>query len=173
MKEMILQFLAAAIGLLAAIILSAGSLYSGMRLLDVMTSGIEEWKELKKGNPAVGLFYAAALVSLMALMSPRIGELLLLLAPLSPATNPFSPAAFLLSLVNFLLALPLALLVIYLTVHAVDRLTGDVNEFAELRKGNIAMSLVFSVSVLLACLMAVVPMESIFTLIKSLESGLL
>jgi uncharacterized membrane protein YjfL (UPF0719 family) len=144
-----------------------------MRLLDVMTSGIEEWKEVKKGNTAVGIFYAAALVSLMALMSPRIGDLLLVLSPLSPAMNPFSPAAFLLSLINFLLALPLALLVIYLTVHAVDRLSGDVNEFAELRKGNIAMALVFSVSILLVCLMAVMPMESIFTLIKSLESALI
>jgi uncharacterized membrane protein YjfL (UPF0719 family) len=167
MKEILLQFIAAALRIIMALVLSAGSLYVGMRVLDRMTSSIEEWKEVKKGNIAVAIFYAAVLISLMLLVAPRIEDVLSFI----DASLPLAQLAF--SLVNFLISLPIAIVVIYLAFHLVDRLTVDVSEISELKKGNIAMSLVFSVSVLLVSFLAMLPMESLFILIKSVESLLI
>jgi uncharacterized membrane protein YjfL (UPF0719 family) len=167
MKEIILQLIAAAVRIMMALVLSAGSLYVGMRVLDRMTAGLEEWKEIKKGNLAVGLFYAAVLISLMILVAPRIEEVILFL----DVTLPLKLLAF--SIVNFLISLPLSIIVIYLAIHLIDRLTGDVSEISQIKKGNLSMSLVFSVSVLLVSFMTIVPMESLFLIIKSLESLLI
>ena len=87
------------------------------------------------------------------------------------ATGYLQKIAF--SILNFLVSLPIAIIVIYLAFHLVDRLTVDVSEISELKKGNIAMSLVFSVSVLLVSFLATLPMESLFILIKSVESLLI
>jgi uncharacterized membrane protein YjfL (UPF0719 family) len=164
MQEIVLQFAAAAAKMIAAIILTAGSLYFGMRILDRMTSGIDEWKEIRKGNMAVGIFYLAALLSLVMLIAPRIAELQVFIDPALPLKW------LALTAVNYLISIPLAILVIYLAVHVVGRLTVDVDELSELKKGNVAMSLVFSISVILVSFMAIAPMEYLFMVIRSLES---
>jgi hypothetical protein len=103
----------------------------------------------------------------MILVAPRIEEVILFL----DVTLPLKLLAF--SIVNFLISLPLSIIVIYLAIHLIDRLTGDVSEISQIKKGNLSMSLVFSVSVLLVSFMTIVPMESLFLIIKSLESLLI
>jgi uncharacterized membrane protein YjfL (UPF0719 family) len=159
----LVQFISVFFKLMATIVLSAGSLYFGTGLLDRLTTEIDEWKEVKKGNVAVALLYISVLISMMLLLLPRIEEFVYYIDPSLPLP------ALAVTFLNFLLALPISIGIIWLTIHTVERLTSDVSEMAELKKGNVAVSLVFSVSVLLVSLAATIPMDSLFTLVKSIE----
>jgi len=164
-NETLVRFISVFIKMVATIVLSAGSLYFGMGLLDRLTTEIEEWKEVKKGNVAVALLYVSVLISMMLLILPRIEEFVYYI----DLGSGLPLAALALTFLNFLLALPVSIAIIWLTIHVIDRLTGDVSEMAELKKGNVAMSLVFSASILLVSFAATIPMDSLFTLVKSIE----
>lgn len=163
-NEILIQLVAVFLKLVAAIVLSAGSLYFGMGLLNRLTAEIDEWKEVKKGNVAVALLYVSVLISMMLLILPRIEEFIYYIDPTLPL------ALLGLTFLNFLLALPISIGIIWLTIHIVERLTGDVSEMAELKKGNVAISLVFSMSILLVSFAATIPMDALFTLIKLVET---
>ncbi|NYZ73670.1 DUF350 domain-containing protein [Candidatus Micrarchaeota archaeon] len=158
------------IGIITALVFSAGALYTGMGLLDRLTSGIDEWKEIKKGNAAVGLLYAAVMISMMLLIGPRIAEIVY---PIQndmglPATQ--LVVLLLFTLVNYLAGLLSAIVLIYLTINLIDRITPDLEELAELKKGNLAVALILSAALVLVVLAASTGMENLFSMIKSVES---
>jgi len=153
--------------LIASIILSLGALYTGIKVLDRLTAGIDEWKEIKKGNVAVGIFYATVVLSLILLMEPRIAEF----ANWIQATLPWQTTLYMLalSLINYLLDLALSVLIIYLSINLIDKLTVDLNEMEALKKGNIAVALILSVMVLGVALVARYPLDWTFLVMKALE----
>ena len=157
-------------GILAALVFSAGALYTGMGLLDRLTSGIDEWKEIRKGNAAVGLLFATVMISMILLIGPRIAEMVY---PIQndmglPATQLIVLLLF--TLVNYLLGLLAAIVLIYLTINLIDRITPDLEELAELKKGNLAVALILSAALVLVVLTASTGMENLFSMIKSVES---
>jgi uncharacterized membrane protein YjfL (UPF0719 family) len=170
-QQIFIQLAVALVRVLAAIILSAGALYSGINLFDRLTSGIEEWKELKKGNLAIGLLLSAVMVSLVLLMESRISEFIYAIrADLDPLTL---VALLLFTLLNYVLGIIAGIVLIFLTIHTIDRITPDVDETQELRKGNLAVALLLSAALILVVLAARPPLESAFGILKSLELGLL
>ncbi len=177
MYDILLAFILAVLRILAAIVLSAGALYTGIGLLDRLTAGIDEWKEIKKGNLAVGLFYAAVMVALIILTAPRISEFV---GYINLQKNIFGDLLWgqmllflVFSFINYLIALFAAVDIVFLTIHIVDRLTHDLDEMKELQKGNTAVSLIMSVVLLAVAFMAAFPLETLFTTIRHLESLLL
>lgn len=183
MQDVIAQFVVGLVRILAGIVislvLSAGALYSGMGLLDRLTQGIDEWKEMRKGNAAVALFFAAAMISMMILVGPRIYDLAymvqsgILLLPSSAIvlTPPQLAVAVLFGLANYLAGLLLAIVLIFLSINIVDRITPDLEELAELKKGNLGVAIILAVAVVLIVFAASQPVESLFSMIKSLESA--
>lgn len=167
-QQILIGFFLAAVKILSAIVLSAGALYSGISALDRLTPGIDEWKQIKKGNSAVGLFYATVMISIMILVLPRIEEFLVFIQ----ASLPIELTAYFLflTLVNYLIALLISIVIIFLTIHVIDRITPDVEEMEQLEKGNIAVGLIMSVVLLAVVLACTVPVESMFLMIKSVES---
>jgi len=166
-QEIAVQLLADVLKGLSAMVLTAGGLYTGIGVLDRLTAGIEEWKEIQKGNLAVGLFYAAVMLSLVLLIGPRVQEFMILVQP--NASLPLLAFAF----VNYLVGLAAAIAVIYFSIHLLNYLTTDLDETAALKKGNVAVSLIMSVVVLAMASATSLAIEAFFITLKSLELSLL
>lgn len=171
MQELFIGLGLVALRIVAAMALSAGALYSGMGLLDRLTSGIEEWKEVRKGNAAMGVLVLSVMLSMMLLMEPLIVAFVY-----SIRTDIAFPAVALIlgfTLFNYIAGLLASTVLIFLTINLADRLTPDIEEFAELKKGNIAVALVLGAAIVLISLAVRGPLESGFDMLITLESGML
>lgn len=164
----------AAARILSSIVLSAGALYAGVGFFDRMTSGLEEWKEMKKGNVAIGILLVSVMAGMLLLMEQRIGELVFAIQ-IPTAAIPLHTVSLILAftVLNYLLGLILGVFVIFLAINLVDRITTGVNELSELKKGNVAMALVLSAAIFLIVFAARPSIESAFTALLSLESTFL
>ncbi len=155
---------------LSAMVLSAMAIYSGMGALDRMTHGIDEWKEIKKGNAAAGVLLVAIIGSIMLLMEPRIREFIFSVRSDLPVL--FVAKLMVVSLLNYVLGLLASIFAVFLTIHLIDRITTDMDEFAELKKGNVAVALVFAAALVLIIIGIQTPFESLFEALQALESAL-
>lgn len=134
------------IQLIIAIILAVVALYIGYSVLSRITKGIEEQKELVKGNPAIGIiiaavFFAIAIVVQSGVAGISIGVARAFSLGLSSADGII---AILVAIVQLILGIILAIIAIYLALKVMDRLTKGVDEFEELKKGNVAVALMMA-----------------------------
>jgi uncharacterized membrane protein YjfL (UPF0719 family) len=128
------------IQLIIAIILAVVALYIGYSVFSRITKGIEEEKELMKGNAAVGIiiasvFFAIAIVVQSGIAGISIGIINAL------SGDWFSLLA---AVIQLILGIILAIVAIYLALSVLDRLTKGVDEFEELKKGNVAVALMMA-----------------------------
>ena len=123
--------------LIIAIILAVISLYIGFAILDRMTSKIDEEKELAKGNVAVGILVASIFVSIAIVVQSGIAGISIGLKD-AIAGNIYSLIA---SIIQLVVGIILAIAVIYLALNIFDKLTKGIDEFEEIRKGNVAVGL--------------------------------
>lgn len=167
MQEIFLGFIFALIKIIFAIILSCFALYSGISLLDRLTSGINEWEQIKKGNLAIGLFYASVMLSIFLVVLPGILDFISYIYPFFS----FQLIATLLffAFINFLIRLFVGIGVIYLVIHIIDKITPDIDELIELEKGNLAVSLIFSIVILSVVFATIGPIDSLLSVVESLE----
>ena len=170
-QEMIIQIIALIIQAGLAMVLSAWTLYSTIKVLDRMTSGIEEWEEIKKGNLAVGLFYAVVLVSMMVMVWPRIEEFIINVNLFAPIERTLLLLG--LSFLNYLVNVVLSISIFYIAINLIDRLTVDMSEMQELKRGNLAVALIMSAILLGIIFLVRIPIEHIFDIIKLVESNLI
>ncbi len=138
-------FVNAAVGLVQlvlAVILAVVALYIGFSVLTRITKGIDEEKELAKGNVAVGIivasvFFAIAFVVQAGVtgvstgLSKALGVGILTLDGLLIV----SAAVF-----QLIIGIALAIGAIYLALNVLDKLTKGIEEFEEIRKGNVAVA---------------------------------
>ncbi|MBI5226986.1 DUF350 domain-containing protein [Candidatus Micrarchaeota archaeon] len=153
-----------------AMVFSAWALFTTIKVLDKMTAGIEEWEEIKKGNLAVGVFYAVVLLSMSILMWPRIEDILYTINGFTPIGRLLT--SFGLSLLNYLVAMIFSISVFYLSINLIDKLTSDMNELQQLKKGNLAVALIMSAILLSIVFLVRIPLEHIFDIIKMVESNI-
>ena len=123
--------------LIIAIILAVVSLYIGFSVLDRMTSKIDEEKELAKGNIAVGILVASIFISIAIVVQSGVAGISIGLKD-AIAGNMYSLVA---SIIQLILGLLLAIATIYLALNVFDKLTKEIEEFEEIRKGNVAVAL--------------------------------
>jgi uncharacterized membrane protein YjfL (UPF0719 family) len=128
------------IQLIIAIILAVVALYIGYSVFSRITKGIEEEKELLKGNAAVGIivasiFFAIAIVVQSGIAGISIG----IINALSGDWFPLIAA-----IIQLILGIILAIVAIYLALSVLDRLTKGVDEFEEIKKGNVAVALMMA-----------------------------
>jgi uncharacterized membrane protein YjfL (UPF0719 family) len=130
------------IQLVIAIAFSVVALYIGFWVLGKITKGIDEEKELANGNAAVGILVASVFIAIALVVQSGVSGL-------SVALNRALVLGFttdgiltvVIAVIQLLLGIVLAVGAIYLALNILDRLTTGVNEFEELRKGNIAVAL--------------------------------
>jgi uncharacterized membrane protein YjfL (UPF0719 family) len=143
----IVSVIAAIIQLVVGLALAMGSVYIGLKMFDRLTKGIDEWKEILKGNVAVGILMAAVIFSIANVVQSGVGSLLANLGSAQGIDNML--IALGLGLVNLAIGLLAAVFAIWVAIKVLDRITKEVDEMAELKKGNIAVAVIMA-GVLLA-----------------------
>ncbi|MGE5379259.1 MAG: DUF350 domain-containing protein [Candidatus Saccharibacteria bacterium] len=147
LDQAIVGIVAAIIQLVVGLALAMGSVYIGLKLFDRMTKGIDEWKEILKGNVAVGILMAAVIFSIANVVQSGVGSLLSNLGASQPMDQMLIDLV--LGLVNLLIGLAAAIFSIWVALKVLDRITKDVDEMKELAKGNVAVAVIMA-GVLLA-----------------------
>jgi uncharacterized membrane protein YjfL (UPF0719 family) len=128
------------IQLLVAIILAVIALYIGFSVLSRITKGIDEEKELLKGNAAVGIIIASVFFAIAIVVQSGV-------AGVSIGISKALAGDFLVlgvAALQLVLGILLAIAAIYISLNVLDRLTRGIEEFEEIRKGNIAVALMMA-----------------------------
>lgn len=129
--------------LVIAIVFAVVALYIGFLVLGKITRGIDEEKELAKGNVAVGVLVASVFIAIALVVQSGVSGL-------SVGINKALSIGILsgdgiltivVAIVQLLLGIVLAIAAIYLALNILDKLTSGVEEFEELKKGNVAVAL--------------------------------
>ena len=136
----------AAVGLIQlvlAIVFAVAALYIGFWVLGKITKGIDEEKELAKGNAAVGILVASVFIAIALVVQSGVSGLSVginkaISLGLLTGDGIFTIVA---AIVQLLLGIVLAVGAIYLALNILDRLSTGIEEFEELRKGNVAVAL--------------------------------
>jgi len=131
------------IQLIVSIIFAVVALYLGFAVLSKITKGIDEEKELAKGNAAVGIIVAAVFVAIALVVESGVSGLSAGISK-ALALGLFSADGLItigLSFFQLIAGIVLAVVAIYLALNILDKLTKGVEEFEELKKGNVAVAL--------------------------------
>jgi uncharacterized membrane protein YjfL (UPF0719 family) len=131
------------IQLLISIIFAVLALYIGFAVLSKITKGIDEEKELAKGNAAVGIIVASVFVAIALVVQSGVSGI-------SVGINKALSVGILsidgllavcVAFIQLILGIVLAIAAIYLALNILDKLTKGIEEFEEIKKGNVAVAL--------------------------------
>lgn len=142
-----MQLLIAVAQLILGLVLSMGSVYISLRMFDKFTGKLDEWKEMKKGNVAVGILLGAIVISIALIIESGVTGIT---RPIIPGAD-FTMAliGLTIGLFNLLMSVLAAVVSVYIAIRVLDWITVDIDEMAELKKGNTAVAIMMG-AVLLA-----------------------
>ncbi|MFA4936279.1 MAG: DUF350 domain-containing protein [Candidatus Methanoperedens sp.] len=133
------------IQLVISIILAVAALYIGFSVLGKITKGIDEVKELARGNVAVGILVASVFLAIGIVVQAGVagisGGIKAAQASAGGILSAGGLTAIGLSILQLVLGIVLAIAAIYLALNILDKLTKGIDEFEELKKGNVAVAL--------------------------------
>ncbi len=133
--------------LVVAILLAVLAVYLGVVLFERTTRSINEWAELLKGNLSVGMVLGSMAVAVALILRPAtqvsVGTSWDVGAGMLPVYVLFTEA------IQILIGIVLAIVSIWLALYIFSRLTGQIDEMAELEKDNRSVA-VLLVGVILA-----------------------
>lgn len=128
--------------LILGLLLAMGSVYIGLKMFDKLTENIDEMKELAKGNVAVAILLGAIIFSIANIVEGGVSGLT---SAMSPSFTPMQMlASFIIGLINLLIGLILAVISIYVALNVLDKITVGIDEFKELKKGNVAVAIMMA-----------------------------
>jgi uncharacterized membrane protein YjfL (UPF0719 family) len=144
-------------GLALTVIVAGLVTFLGVWLFERTTREIDEWAELRQGNLAVGIILGAIVVAVGVIVRPALQE------PLITAdVGRWRPLyELLINAVGLFIALGLAVAAISLAVWLFTRLTAELDEWAELEKGNQAVAVLMAGVVLAVALLTSTAVERI------------
>ncbi len=141
--------------LILGIVFAVVALYLASSVLGKITGDLDEWDEISKGNNAVAILMAGIFISVATIVAPGISGLFM----------KWDILAIIIGFVQLLISLSLAMAMQYVALSVMSRLTTQIDDFAELKKGNIAVGIVMA-SVVIA--VATVVVAGVETLIAAL-----
>lgn len=133
--------------LILGIVLAMGSVYLSLKLFDKFTRNFDEWKEIKKGNVAVGILFGGIIFSIAIILEIGITPFMDLIV--SGTALDVTVNVFAIGIINLLISIVAAVMSVYIAIRVLDWITVDIDEMAELKKGNVAVAIMM-VAVLLA-----------------------
>jgi uncharacterized membrane protein YjfL (UPF0719 family) len=147
--------------LVVAVLTGAVATYMGVVLFDRATRGIDEWQELRQGNPAIGIVLGAIVVAVAWILRPALQ------VPVGgwDVGGLRVAAALAVEAVQLLLGLILAVLSILFALWLFDRFTARLDEWAELQRGNVAVAALLAGVILAVALLVGTATEEIFQLV--------
>ena len=131
------------IQLIIAVILAVVALYIGFSIFGKITKDVDEQKELAKGNVAFGIVVAAIFVAIAVVVQSGVAGISVGISKASVLgfTSVDGMIAISVAIIQLILGVLLAIGAIYLALNILDKLTKEVKEFEELKKGNVAVAL--------------------------------
>ena len=147
---------------IAAIIAAAIVAYLSVWLFARATRGIDEWNELRKGNVAVGIILGAMIIGVGLVLRPALAPL-----GLNLDAAPADAVAYriLLHGVQVLVGILLAIVSLGLSLWLFTRLTGSIDEWAEIGRGNVAIAAVLVGVIIATALVTSTTMDAVLLLI--------
>jgi uncharacterized membrane protein YjfL (UPF0719 family) len=124
--------------LLLAILFAIVGLYIASWVLGRLTKAIDEWEEIEKGNYAVAIYMAGIFISVAIIIGPGVIGLF----------RTFDLIGILVGFGQLVLALALAVLMQYVGLSVFGGLTKELDEWAQLKKGNVAVGIVMAAIVI-------------------------
>lgn len=118
-----------------AIILGAILAYMSFYLFQWFTRDLDEWEELRQGNPAVGLVMGAILVSVAMVVRPALA----VDTKMWDTGHQLYVQVLLAEALQVAIGLVLAVLSLGLALLTLSALTRGIDEVEELKKGNLAV----------------------------------
>ncbi len=122
--------------LIIAVVLGAVAAYLAFYLFQWFTRGLDEWEELRKGNPAVGIVLGAILASVALVLRPALA--------VNTTTWDVGGDLFfrvlLAEALQLAVGLVLAVITLALALYLFAALTRGIDEVEELKKGNLAIA---------------------------------
>ncbi|MBS7623876.1 DUF350 domain-containing protein [Candidatus Bathyarchaeota archaeon] len=162
---MILEQIAFALaGLAVVLLLIIISLYTASKTVDRLTMELDEWDEIRKGNVAVAIYFVGALLSVGLIIAPSILGLYLQISKIS-AQN-LVMMSLVTPVIRLLLALIIAIVAQYVGIRAFTRMTKGIDEWAELRRRNIAVGTIMAGTLIVVGLITVQVLEDFLHLIS-------
>ncbi|MDD5337409.1 MAG: DUF350 domain-containing protein [Candidatus ainarchaeum sp.] len=153
--------------LVVGLVFSMGAIYIALRTFDMFTKNIDEWKEMKKGNTAVGILLGGIILSISLVIERGVS---MLTAPIRAGMNVDTIViALVMGLVNLIVSLLAAVVSIYVAIKVLDIITTDVDEMAELKKGNIAVAIMMVAVLISVSFVVRGAVDGIATLLSSAE----
>src|SRR5581483_922287 len=137
----------ATVGLVIAIIqvlVSLGfamfAVYAGIRIFDRFTKNIDEMAELKRGNLAIGVLLGGVILSFATVIAGGVRSLTNVVLSIGARSVGSTLVGLVGGILNLLIALGLASAAIFIALNIFGRLTKDMDEEAELKRGNVAVA---------------------------------
>ncbi len=123
--------------------ISTAAIFYGLRILDIMTAGINEWKEIQKGNVAVGIVVVAIIYSIAFVVQTGVMNFMNGVSPelLTPGMEEKLIIAVLVGVANLLLWLFSAIISLGIAVSVIKHATLGLKVNEELKSGNVAVAL--------------------------------
>jgi len=137
--------------LILAIIFAIVALYIASWVLGKITKEIDEWKEIGKGNYAVAIYMAGIFISVAIIVGPGIIGLF----------RTLDAIGIVLGFAQLVLALILAVAMQYIGLSVLGKLTKGVDEWNEIKKGNVAIGIVMAAIVIAISTIVAQGVESI------------
>jgi len=131
------------IQLLISIIFAVLALYIGFAVLIRINKNMDEEKELAKGNAAVGIIVAAVFVAIALVVQSGVSGISVGInkAISVGIISVDGLLAISVAFIQLILGIVLAVGAIYLALFILDKLTKGIEEFEEIKKGNVAVAL--------------------------------
>jgi len=131
------------IQLIIAVVLAVVALYIGFSVFGKITKDVDEQKELAKGNVAFGIIVAAIFIAIAVVVQSGVAGISVGIGKASALgfTSVDGLIAISVAIIQLILGVLLAIGAIYLALNILDKLTKGVEEFEELKKGNVAVAL--------------------------------
>ena len=124
--------------LVLAIVFAIVGLYIASWVLGKLTKAIDEWKEIEKGNHAVAIYVAGIFISVAIIVGPGVIGLF----------RTFDLIGIVVGFVQLVLALALAVVMQYIGLWVFGKMTKELDEWNELKKGNAAVGIVMAAIVI-------------------------
>ena len=129
--------------LIIAIVFAVIALYIGFSVFNKVTKNIDGQKELAKGNVAFGIVVAAICLAIAVVVQSGVSGISVGIGKATALglTSVDGLAAIGVAFIQLILGILLAIGGIYIALNILDKLTKGIEEFEELKKGNIAVAL--------------------------------
>ncbi|MBS7644528.1 MAG: DUF350 domain-containing protein [Candidatus Bathyarchaeia archaeon] len=139
--------------LILSIIFAVVALYLASSVLGRLTKELDEWAEIGKGNIAVAIYMAGIFISVATIVAPGISGLF----------AKWDLLAIVMGFIQLVIALALAMAMQYTALSVFGKLTKEMDEWGELKKGNIAVGVAMAAIVIAVATVVVKGVETLIS----------